>query len=225
MQEVCPVARRDTARQTALSHLLKTFFDNWQLKFGIFPEFIDGYGVLVLPTTGRYFQVPYGALVPRVALDIPEHGWVNLHFSVLPSWRVGVRLGAGAGGGGAVPVGFNVFTFAADKFLAALNALASENRVNVLSNPSIMTAENRKAVINVSTSVPIVTSQQVPVAAGGDTGPRRRGSRGEAAHPGANRGVEGRAARVRAVDRPGRDADPRSRLLRDGQRDSARDLL
>jgi hypothetical protein len=32
---------------------------------GIFPEFIDGYGVLVLPTTGRYFQVPYGALVPK----------------------------------------------------------------------------------------------------------------------------------------------------------------
>src|SRR4029078_6077543 len=32
---------------------------------GIFPEFIDGYGVLVLPTTGRYFQVPYGALWPR----------------------------------------------------------------------------------------------------------------------------------------------------------------
>jgi general secretion pathway protein D len=72
--------------------------------------------------------------------------------------------------GGAAPLGFNFFTFAADKFLAALNALASENRVNVLSNPSIMTAENRKAVINVSTSVPIVTSQQVPVATGGITG-------------------------------------------------------
>ncbi len=72
--------------------------------------------------------------------------------------------------GGAVPVGFNFFTFAADKFLAALNALASENRVNVLSNPSIMTTENKKAVINVSTSVPIVTSQQVPVSAGGFTG-------------------------------------------------------
>jgi len=72
--------------------------------------------------------------------------------------------------GGAVPVGFNVFTFAADKFLAALNALATEDKVNVLSNPSIMTTENRKAVINVSTSVPIVTSQQVPVATGGITG-------------------------------------------------------
>ncbi len=32
---------------------------------GIFPEFIDGYGVLILPTTGRYFHVPYRALVPR----------------------------------------------------------------------------------------------------------------------------------------------------------------
>lgn len=32
---------------------------------GIFPEFIDGYGVLILPTTGRYFHVPYGALVPQ----------------------------------------------------------------------------------------------------------------------------------------------------------------
>ncbi|MFZ5809654.1 MAG: FAD-dependent oxidoreductase [Chloroflexota bacterium] len=32
---------------------------------GIFPEFIDGYGVLILPTTGRYFQVPYGILVPQ----------------------------------------------------------------------------------------------------------------------------------------------------------------
>ena len=32
---------------------------------GIFPEFIDGYGMLALPTTGRYFQIPYGILVPQ----------------------------------------------------------------------------------------------------------------------------------------------------------------
>ncbi len=31
--------------------------------------------------------VAYGALVPRLALDIPRHGWVNLHFSLLPAWR------------------------------------------------------------------------------------------------------------------------------------------
>jgi methionyl-tRNA formyltransferase len=31
--------------------------------------------------------VAYGALLPQSALDIPEHGWVNLHFSILPAWR------------------------------------------------------------------------------------------------------------------------------------------
>ncbi|WP_133913306.1 methionyl-tRNA formyltransferase [Streptomyces sp. NBC_00582] len=31
--------------------------------------------------------VAYGALLPKVALDIPAHGWVNLHFSLLPAWR------------------------------------------------------------------------------------------------------------------------------------------
>ena len=29
----------------------------------------------------------YGALVPQAALEIPRHGWVNLHFSLLPAWR------------------------------------------------------------------------------------------------------------------------------------------
>ena len=32
---------------------------------GIFPEFIDGYGVLILPTTGRYWHVP----VPRAGAE------------------------------------------------------------------------------------------------------------------------------------------------------------
>ena len=31
---------------------------------GIFPEFIDGYGHLILPTTGRYYQLPYRSLLP-----------------------------------------------------------------------------------------------------------------------------------------------------------------
>jgi methionyl-tRNA formyltransferase len=31
--------------------------------------------------------VAYGALLPQSALDIPRHGWVNLHFSLLPAWR------------------------------------------------------------------------------------------------------------------------------------------
>jgi hypothetical protein len=32
---------------------------------GIYPEFIDGYGILVLPTTGRYMQLPYRNILPK----------------------------------------------------------------------------------------------------------------------------------------------------------------
>ncbi|GAA4216493.1 methionyl-tRNA formyltransferase [Actinocatenispora rupis] len=31
--------------------------------------------------------VAYGALVPPAALSVPAHGWINLHFSLLPAWR------------------------------------------------------------------------------------------------------------------------------------------
>ncbi|MGO4434535.1 methionyl-tRNA formyltransferase [Arthrobacter sp. LFS091] len=31
--------------------------------------------------------VAYGGIVPRAALGVPTHGWINLHFSLLPAWR------------------------------------------------------------------------------------------------------------------------------------------
>lgn len=31
--------------------------------------------------------VAYGALIPAPVLGIPRHGWVNVHFSLLPAWR------------------------------------------------------------------------------------------------------------------------------------------
>lgn len=31
--------------------------------------------------------VAYGALIPPDVLDVPAHGWINLHFSLLPAWR------------------------------------------------------------------------------------------------------------------------------------------
>ncbi|MCF6745259.1 methionyl-tRNA formyltransferase [Blastococcus sp. KM273128] len=48
------------------------------------PEFLEqlaALGVDCVPV------VAYGALVPQAALDVPAHGWVNLHFSLLPAWR------------------------------------------------------------------------------------------------------------------------------------------
>ena len=59
---------RDTRKIDALYNLTgkdvreQARFDD---AIGIFPEFIDGYGTLILPTTGRYWHVPYRALVPK----------------------------------------------------------------------------------------------------------------------------------------------------------------
>ena len=58
---------RDTRKIDAAYNLTEADVRN-QARFddsiGIYPEFIDGYGVLVLPTTGRYLQIPYRALLP-----------------------------------------------------------------------------------------------------------------------------------------------------------------
>nr|WP_231366489.1 methionyl-tRNA formyltransferase [Zhihengliuella flava] len=31
--------------------------------------------------------VAYGGIIPERTLAVPEHGWINLHFSLLPRWR------------------------------------------------------------------------------------------------------------------------------------------
>jgi len=61
---------------------------------------------------------------------------------------------------GPVGAGLTAIAFETDRFLAMINVLASESRINIVSNPHVMTSENKKAVINVSTSVPVVTGQQ-----------------------------------------------------------------
>ena len=46
--------------------------------------------------------VAYGHLVPRPVLDIPTHGWINLHFSLLPAWRGAAPVNAAIEAGDAV---------------------------------------------------------------------------------------------------------------------------
>lgn len=43
--------------------------------------------------------VAYGHLVPRPVLDIPTHGWINLHFSLLPAWRGAAPVNAAIAAG------------------------------------------------------------------------------------------------------------------------------
>lgn len=59
---------RDTRKLDAVYNL--TEFDvreqgRFDDSIGIYPEFIDGYGILILPTTGRYMQIPYRCMLPK----------------------------------------------------------------------------------------------------------------------------------------------------------------
>ncbi len=59
---------RDTRKIDAHYNLTEQDVRNearFEDSIGIYPEFIDGYGVLILPTTGRYIHVPYRSMLPR----------------------------------------------------------------------------------------------------------------------------------------------------------------
>ncbi|QFT33885.1 putative FAD-binding dehydrogenase [Labrenzia sp. THAF82] len=62
------VGIRDTRKILAAYDMTETDVreqGHFEDSIGIFPEFIDGYGILILPTTGRYFQLPYRTLLPK----------------------------------------------------------------------------------------------------------------------------------------------------------------
>lgn len=59
---------RDTRKIDAIYNMTEGDVRNegrFEDTIGIYPEFIDGYGVLILPTTGRYMHVPYRSMLPR----------------------------------------------------------------------------------------------------------------------------------------------------------------
>ena len=78
-----------------------------------------------------------------------------------PSTLPGVNLPILAGAAMPPVAGLSFLLFETDRFLSLLNLYANYGQLTVLSSPTIMTSENKKAIINVSNSVPIVTQQQV----------------------------------------------------------------
>ena len=75
---------------------------------GIFPEFLDGYGVVIIPTTGRYFQVPYGVMVPQKAGNLLVAGRCvagdKISHAAIRSMMCCTVTGQGAGVAAAVSV-------------------------------------------------------------------------------------------------------------------------
>ena len=85
---------------------------------GIFPEFLDGYNVLILPTTGRYFQVPYGCLVPQSVDNLLVAGRCvagdKISHSAMRNMMACTVTGQGAGVAAAVSVKTGKSTGAVD---------------------------------------------------------------------------------------------------------------
>lgn len=91
--ELLAVVTRPDAPSGRGRHLVRSQAGAWADERGIEvltpqrprePEFLDRLRELAPDCVP---VVAYGALVPPAALEIPVHGWVNLHFSLLPAWR------------------------------------------------------------------------------------------------------------------------------------------
>jgi len=91
--ELVAVVTRPDAPAGRGRHLVRSPVGAWADAHGIEvltparprePAFLDRLGTLAPDCVP---VVAYGALVPPAALAIPPHGWINLHFSLLPAWR------------------------------------------------------------------------------------------------------------------------------------------
>lgn len=118
----------------------------------------------------RMDQAPLQVLIEASIIEVSLGGdlsygleWFFKNNSV-SSGKTGIGkldLREGAGIGPVVPGFSYTLVGAADTVHAVLNALASETQLNVLSSPSLMVLDNRKAKIRVGEQVPVSTSVQV----------------------------------------------------------------
>jgi tartrate dehydratase beta subunit/fumarate hydratase class I family protein len=59
---------RDTRKIDAVYNMTEAdvrYEGRFEDTIGIYPEFIDGYGILIIPTTGRYMHIPYRSMLPK----------------------------------------------------------------------------------------------------------------------------------------------------------------
>ena len=59
---------RDTRKIDAICNMTEADVRNegrFKDTLGIYPEFIDGYGILIIPTTGRTMHIPYRSMLPK----------------------------------------------------------------------------------------------------------------------------------------------------------------
>ena len=83
-REDAPVGRKAIVTPSAVAHLAKEL-DLPIIKANrITDEVVSQLGEFE-PELG--VVIAYGSLLKATALAVPHHGWINLHFSLLPKWR------------------------------------------------------------------------------------------------------------------------------------------
>jgi len=134
------------------------------------PEYFEMVQRLVEQLDQPAPQVLIEAIVAEVSLDARrklgvEWSWtLKDHFG--SSGETGtLSTGLGAAATAAELPGFR-YAISGDKVTSLLRALATDEKVSILSTPRIFTSNNRQAVINISTTTPYTSSVQVSEIAG-----------------------------------------------------------
>jgi general secretion pathway protein D len=134
------------------------------------PEYFEMLQNLVQQLDQPAPQVLIEAIVAEVSLDATrklgvEWSWtLGNHFGT--SGETGtLSTGLGAAATGGELAGFR-YAVSGDKVTSLLRALATDQKVSILSTPRIFTSNNRQAVINISTTTPYTSSVQVSEIAG-----------------------------------------------------------
>ena len=112
---------RDTRKIDAVYNMTECDVRNearFEDSIGIYPEFIDGYGVLILPTTGRYMHIPFRAMLPKKVRNLLVTGRAIGGDRIAHAATRNMACCAVAGQGAGVAAALSV---KADEDLAALN--------------------------------------------------------------------------------------------------------
>lgn len=117
------------------------FYDS----IGIFPEFIDGYNVLTLPTTGRFFQIPFRSLIPKKIDNLLIAGRCiggdNISHAAMRNMMACCVTGQGAGVAAAISIKNN--TIVRNTSFEAIQKELLKQGVSVF-NPNLKEDEKKK---------------------------------------------------------------------------------
>ena len=100
-------SRRIVGRYSLTEHdvLNQARFDD---SIGIFPEFLDGHNIAIMPSTGRYFQIPFGVIVPQKVKNLLVAGRCissdHVAYAATRQMMCCIATGQGAGTAAAVSI-------------------------------------------------------------------------------------------------------------------------